>query len=115
MFTCVVDRNGTSIAKDNVMWKQMRMNGGGQVISGKGGSISFSINATRSGDILTSTLTITGATDSNVVGTSSYRCVVPASKVMSRKVTINIVTGTNLIVSNMLYDQKCFYLRICMH
>ena len=114
VFTCVVDRDGTGITNDEVMWQLIRMDNG-QVSSITGmGSNFFSVTTTLSGDILTSTLTITGATDSNVVGTNLYRCVVPVSDVMSRNATINIVTGTNLIVITMLYDQKCFYLFACI-
>jgi len=90
VFTCVVDRNGIGITSDGVMWQQKRTDTG---------DISFVprtlITHNISGDILTSTLTITDATDSNVKGTSSYRCVVPASYLMSRKANINVLTGTN--------------------
>ena len=97
VFTCVVDKNGTGITSNNVMWQQIRMdNGLVETINEKGGAKSFSINAARSEDILTSTLTITGATGSNVVGASSYRCVVSDSDVMSRNATISFVTGTKL-------------------
>ena len=97
VFTCVVDKNGTGITSNNVMWQQIRMdNGLVETINEKGGAKSFSINAARSEDILTSTLTITGATGSNVVGASSYLCVVSDSDVMSRNATISFVTGTKL-------------------
>ena len=89
VFTCVVDRNGTGITSDDVMWQQIRMDNG-QVVPRSGAG-------TINGDILTSTLTITGATDSNVIGTSSYRCVVRGSDVMSRSATINVVTGRCVI------------------
>ena len=88
VFTCVVDRNGTGITSDGVMWQQIRMDNG--LVVPRSGA------GTLSGDILTSTLTITGATDSNVIGTSSYCCVVPGSDVMSRSATINIVTGSGI-------------------
>ena len=83
VFTCVVDRNGTGITSDEVMWQQIRMDNG-QVVPRSGAG-------TINGDILTSTLTITGATDSNVVGISSYRCVVSASDLMSRSATISVI------------------------
>ena len=105
VFTCVVDRNGTIITSDGVMWQQIRMDNNQVVpISEKGGSNSFSINATLSGDIITSTLTITGATDSNAIGTSSYRCVVLASNVMSRNATISFVKGTKIIANMTISD-----------
>ena len=91
VITCVVDRNETG---DNVMWQLIRMNNGLAVTISQRGNNFFFINTTLSGDILTSTLTITGATDSNALGTNLYRCVVPDSDVMSRNATINIVTGT---------------------
>jgi len=98
VFTCVVDRNGAGITSDGVMWQQTRMDSQVTLLSQKGTN-TFFINATVSGDILTSTLTITGATDSNVIGTNSYRCVVPASDVMSRNAIINFVTGTEIYVT----------------
>ena len=97
VFTCVVDRNGTGITSDKVMWQQIRMDNGQVVPVSTRKSNFFSINATLSGDIITSTLTITGATDNNVIGTSSYRCAVPVSDVMSRSATINVVTGRCVI------------------
>ena len=94
-FTCVVDRNGTGITSDNVMWQQIRTDND-QVISISGrGIYAFFITTTLSGDTITSSLTVTGATDSNVPGTSLYRCVVPVSDVVSRNATISVVTGTN--------------------
>ena len=99
VFTCVVDRNGTGITSDKVMWQQIRMDNGQVVPVSTRNSNFFSINSTLSGDILTSTLTITEATDNNVIGTSSYRCVVPDSDVMSRNTTINFVTGTEIYVT----------------
>ena len=91
VFTCVVDRNGTGITIHGVMWQQIRMdNGQAATVSGTKYDI-FSINTTLSGDIITSTLTITGATDIDVIRTGSYRCVVPASDVMSRSATINVI------------------------
>ena len=91
MFTCVVDRNGTGITSDGVMWQQIRMDNG--LVVPRSGA------GTLSGDILTSTLTITGATDSNTLGTSSYRCVVPASHAVSRNAIIKFVTGTEIYVT----------------
>ena len=99
MFTCVVDRNGTGITSDNVMWQQIRMDYNQVTLIFARGNRVFFINTTLSGDILTSTLTITGATDSNVIGTSSYRSVVPDSDVMSRNAIINFVTGTEIYVT----------------
>ena len=93
MFTCEVDRNGTSIISDNVMWQQIRVGGGISTLSTLSyREFSFTITATISGDILTSTLTITGVTDSNTLGTSSYRCVVND---MSRNASLHILTGTD--------------------
>ena len=91
VFTCVVDRNGTGITSDGVMWQQKRTDTGAITL------VPRTLTAHNiSGDIITSTLTITGATDSNVIGTSSYCCVVPGSDVMSRSATINIVTGSGI-------------------
>jgi len=90
VFTCVVDRNGTGITSDNVKWQQIRMNSG-LVVPISGRSIYLFITTALSGDILTSTLTITGATDIDVIRTRSYRCVVPVSDVMSRSATINVI------------------------
>ena len=104
MFTCVVDRNGTGFTGDKVMWQQIRMDNGQVVPVSARKSNFFSITTTLSGDIITSTLTVTGATDSNVVGASSYRCVVPVNDVMSRSATINIVTG-DLLQICILYEQ----------
>ena len=67
MFTCVVDRNGTGITSDNVMWQQIRMDYNQVGLISAGRSRVFFITTTLSGDTLTSTLTITGATDSNVI------------------------------------------------
>jgi len=88
VFTCVVDRNGATITSGDVMWEQMRVGGGTAILRTIS---SFSITTTISGDILTSTLTITGATDSNSVGTRLYRCVV--NDVMSRSAAIHVSTG----------------------
>jgi len=88
VFTCVVDRNGTNITSDNVMWQQIRGRGGTSTLSTTN---RFNITATISGDILTSALTIIGATDSNGQGTSSYRCNV--HDMMSRNAAIHVVTG----------------------
>ena len=88
VLTCVVDRNGANITSDDVMWEQIRMKGG---ISTLGAS--FDITTTISGDILTSTLSFTGAADNNSPGTSSYRCVV--NDVMSRSAAIHLLTGKN--------------------
>ena len=94
MFTCVVDRNGTNITSDDVMWQQIRVGGGISTLSTSlTGGVPFNITTTISGDILTSTLTITGVTDSNVQGTSSYRCVV--NDVMSRNASLHFSTGSN--------------------
>jgi len=90
-FTCVVDKNGTNITSDDVMWEQIRVGGGTSRLSTSIRGVPLNITATISGDILTSTLIITGATDSNTFGTSLYRCVV--NDVMSRSAAINIATG----------------------
>ena len=95
VFTCVVDRNGTNINSDEVIWQQIRMDTGLVVpVSGRRNDLFF--NTTLSGDILTSTLTITGATDSNVIVNSFYRCLVSVSDVMSRNATINEI-GTYVL------------------
>jgi len=93
MFTCVVDRNGTNITIDDVLWEQIRV---GSTIpltlsTSINRGVPFNITTTISGDILTSTLTITGATDSNTLGTSLYRCIV--SDVMSRSAALHVSTG----------------------
>ena len=94
VFTCIVDRNGTNITSDDVMWQQIRV--GGHVSKLLGGGVHFNITTTISGDILTNTLTITGATDSNTLGTSLYRCVV--NDMMSRNASIHVSSGTCVCV-----------------
>jgi len=92
VFTCVVDRNGTNITRDDVMWEQIRVGGGTLTLSTSfNRGVPFNIAATISGDILTSTLTITGATDSNTFGTSLYHCVV--GDMMSRSAALHVSTG----------------------
>ena len=93
VFTCVVDRNGSNISNDDVMWQQIRMSGSISTLSTSLTGVPFNITTTISGDILTSTLTVTGVTDSNTVGTSLYRCVV--SDMMSRNASPLISTGTD--------------------
>ena len=88
VFTCVVDRNGTSTTGDDVKWKQIRMSNRTSILG-----VSFNITTTISGDIITSTLTITGATDSNTLGTSLYHCVV--SDMITGNVAIHVLTGKN--------------------
>jgi len=88
VFTCVVDKNGTTITSGDVMWEQIRVGGGTTTLSNRN---FFSINTTISEDILNSTLIITGATDSNTLGTSLYRCVV--NNVMSRNASLYFSTG----------------------
>ena len=92
VFTCVVDRNGTNTTSDDVMWEQIRMSGGISTLSNR--RIPFNIITTISGDILTSTLTITGATDINTLGNSLYRCVV--NDMMSRSAAIHVRTGKSI-------------------
>ncbi|XP_065911162.1 receptor-type tyrosine-protein phosphatase S-like isoform X3 [Dysidea avara] len=93
VFTCVVDRNGTNITSDDMMWQQIRVPGGmpKKLSTSVTGGVPFNITTTISGDILTSTLTITGATDSNPLGTSSYRCVV--NDIMSRNASLHVSSG----------------------
>ena len=92
MFTCVVDSNGNNIGTDDVKWQQIRMSGGISTLSTYlTGGVTFTIITTISGDLLTSTLTITGVTDSNTVGTSLYRCVV--YDIMSRSASIHVLLG----------------------
>ena len=94
VFTCVVDRNSTDITSDDVMWQMIRISGGISTLSTSlTGGIRFNITTTISGDILTSIFTITGVTDSSVLGTSSYRCVV--NDMMSRNASLYISTGTD--------------------
>jgi len=93
VFTCVVDRNGTNITSDDVMWQQIRVVGATSTLSTSNRGVPFNITTTISGDILTSTLTITGATDSNGLGTSSYHCVV--NDMMSRSAVIRVTSGKN--------------------
>jgi len=81
-----VDRNGTNITSDDVMWRQIRISGGTTTLSTRG---FFNITTTISGNILTSTLIITGATDSNTLGASLYRCVV--NDMMSRSAAIHVI------------------------
>ena len=96
VFTCVVDRNGTDITSDDVMWQMIRMSGGISTLSTSlTGGVPFNITTTISGDILTSTLTVTGVTDSNLLQTSLYRCVV--NDMMSRNASLYISTGTNCL------------------
>jgi len=92
VFTCVVDRNGTNITSYYVMWEQIRVGGGTSTLSTSiNRGVPFNITTTISGDILTSTLIITGATDSNTLGTSLYRCVV--GDMMSRSAVLHVSTG----------------------
>ncbi|XP_065890141.1 uncharacterized protein [Dysidea avara] len=99
VFTCVVVRNGTNITSDDVMWQQIRLGGGISALSTSSNrGFSFNITTTISGDILTSTLTITGVADGNVLGTSSYRCVV--KDMMSRNASSLISTAVRLILEN---------------
>jgi len=94
VFTCVVDRNGTNTTSDDVMWEQIRMSGGISTLSTANRQVPYNITTTISGDILTSTLTITGATDSNTLGNSLYRCVV--SDVKSRNASVHVTTGKSI-------------------
>jgi len=90
VFTCVVDKSGTNIISDDVMWKQIR----GVDTTTLRTIGHFNITTTTSGDILTSTLIITGVTNSSSnLGTSLYRCVV--NDVMSRSAAINVLTGND--------------------
>ena len=102
VFTCVVDRNGNGdITSDDVRWEQIRVGGSISTLSSSlTGRVSFNITTTISGDILTSTLTITGVTDNNTVGTSSYRCVV--NDMMSRNASLQFSSGN---------DNLCVYTR----
>ena len=86
VFTCVVDRNGTGITSDGVMWQQIRMDTGA-ITPAPRTNIAYNI----SGNVLTSTLTFI---DSSRLVNNSYRCIIPVSDVISRNATINIVTGT---------------------
>jgi len=92
VFTCVVDRNGTYITSNDVMWKQIRRGGSTLTLSTSiNRGVPFNITTTISGDMLTSTLIITGATDSNTQGISSYRCVV--GDMMSRSAALHVSIG----------------------
>ena len=105
VFTCVVDRNGTEITSDDVMWQQIRLPGGlPKTLSTsrtRGSTFNISITTTISGDILTSILTITGATDSNVLGTSLYHCVV--NDTMSRNASLHVSSGTCVCICTYSY------------
>ena len=92
VLTCAVNRNGVNITSDDVKWQQKRV-GGTSTLSTSNGGVPFNITTTISGDILTSTLTITGVTASNGLGTSLYRCV--ANDVMSRNASLHFSAGTN--------------------
>ena len=86
-FTCEVDRNGNGdIGTDDVMWQQLRSDS----ISNISGSYPFSITTTISGDILTSTLTISDVRDTH---NGLYHCVVPGGDVMSRNASLYAVAG----------------------
>jgi len=102
VFTCIVDRNGTTITSGNVMWEQIRVGGGTTTLSNRN---FFSITTTISEDILNSTLIITGATDSNTLGTSLYRCVL--GDMMSRSAAIHVLTGNNSL--NMYAITYCHF------
>ena len=93
VFTCVVDRNGTNITSNNVVWQQIRV--GGHISDLLDGG-PFNITTTISGEILTSALTITGVTDSNPLGTRLYRCVV--NDMMSRNASLHFSTGTDSLI-----------------
>jgi len=102
VFTCVVDKNGTTITSDDVMWEQIRVGGHNSTLRTIG---SFNITTIIGGDILTSTLIITGATNNNSVGTRLYRCVV--NDVMSRSAAIDVSTGNNSLNMNVI-THYCF-------
>ena len=104
MLTCVVDRNGVNINSDDVMWQMIRVGGGISTLSTSLTGVPFNITTTISGDILTSTLTITGVTASNPLGTSLYRCVVNDMK--SRNASLHISTGTDSLI-------MCIHLVLC--
>jgi len=92
VFTCVVDRNGTNITSSDVMWEQIRVGGGTSTLSTSiNRGVPFNITETISGDMITSTLIITGAIDSNTLGISLYRCVV--GDMMSRSAALHVSTG----------------------
>ena len=93
VFTCVLDMNGNGdITSDNVIWEQIRVGGSTATIYMLTGAVPFNITTTISGDILTSTLLITGVTDSNALGTSLYHCVV--NDMMSRNASLHVLSGT---------------------
>ena len=91
VFTCAVDRNGTNTTCDDVMWQRIT---GNFIVTLSNRRGPFNITTTISGDILTSTLTITGATDSNTLGNSLYHCVV--SDVKSRNASVHVTTGKSI-------------------
>jgi len=101
VFTCVVDTDGTTITSYDVTWEQIRVGGDITRLHTVG---FFSITTTISGDIITSTLTITGARDSNNLGTSLYRCVVGV--VMSRSAAIDVSTGNKHYVCTNMHCRK---------
>jgi len=104
VFTCVVDRNGTSITSDDVKWEQIRVGGDTSILR----TISLIIiTTTLSGDILTSTLKITGATNGSNLAPSLYRCVV--NDVISRSAAIHVLTGNNSLNMYAIYNTLLFF------
>jgi len=91
VLTFAVDRNGTTINDVDVVWEQIRVGSATTKLSTRG---YFNITTTISEDILTSTLIITGATDSNTLGISVYRCVVN-DVIYSRSVSLHVSPGND--------------------
>jgi len=89
VLTFAVYRNGVIINDDDVVWEQTRIGSATTTLLTIG---VFSITTTISRDILTSTLTITGATDSNTLGTSLYCCVV-SDMIYSRSASLHVSPG----------------------
>ena len=99
VFTCVVDRNGTTnITSDDVMWQQIRPEGSTSTLSTSLGGLPFIIITTISGDILNSTLTVRGVAVGNALGTSLYRCVIPVGNMKSRNASLQFSAGTGSLI-----------------
>jgi len=89
VFTCVVDRNHVSITSDDVRWERfINRISNYRTISRSGAT--FNITTTINEDILTSILTINGVRRNHV---GLYRCVIPASNVMSTNASLEISRG----------------------
>ena len=89
VFTCVVERNGAIITSDDVRWRRLRSGRSRFNTISRSGAI-FNVITTISGDILTSTLTISDVRNRH---NGLYHCVLPVSDVMSRNASLKVRTG----------------------